>query len=324
MKPFESFLALKLEQFIIHRLALGYRDRSLRSLLRPFDRYTKENAVDWDCLGPSFFLGLRKKLRGEAGTVNSILSGVRVFFQFLVHQGYCSNNPLQDIPPLPINPYISFIFSSEEVEQLVCKIQKRFPETNEIKLKHASVYMAIILMAKCGLRISEPLRILLTHYRRTEGTIYIEKTKFQNDRLIPVPKSVLVEIEKYLEVRNSLISDVKNPYLLVGLKQKPLSKHYIYPAFHQAVKDIGIDRARLKMANVTFGSPSPHSLRHSFAVNTLRRIKEQGKSTRDALPVLAVYMGHRKVRSTGRYLMLLDAQHRQKLVDFAISYEKEI
>ena len=42
---------------------------------------------------------------------------------------------------------------------MLCKIQKRFPETNEIKLKHTSVYMAILLMAKCGLRISEPLRI---------------------------------------------------------------------------------------------------------------------------------------------------------------------
>jgi integrase len=70
---------------------------------------------------------------------------------------------------------------------------------------------------------------------------------------------------------------------------------------------------------LTFGSPTPHSLRHSFAINTLKRIKDQGKSPQHALPVLAAYMGHRKYQYTAAYLKVRDAKHLAGLIDFAKS-----
>jgi site-specific recombinase XerD len=189
-------------------------------------------------------------------------------------------------------------------------------------LEPASIYLSILLMAKCGLRFSEPLGILVTHYCQNEGTIYIEKTKFQNDRLIPVPKFVLFEIEKYLKMRDSIDIKEKNPHLLVGQKQKTLSANHIYAVFHQAVKDIGINETKRKIANIKFGSPIPHCLRHSFAVNTLNSIKERGESIWDALPILAIYMGHRRICSTTRYLTVLSAGHRQDLFDFLFSNQE--
>ena len=125
MKAFESFLAPRLEKYIEHRLSLGYTNRNIRSVLRPFDSYTKENADDWDSFQPKFFLELRTKIKGEASTVNGVLSGVRTFFQFLVHQGHYPYNPLQDIPPLPMGQYFPFIFSSEKVDELLLLIKKR-------------------------------------------------------------------------------------------------------------------------------------------------------------------------------------------------------
>lgn len=134
----------------------------------------------------------------------------------------------------------------------------------------------------------------------------------------------MVEIENYLSVRKTFLCDDQNPYLLAGQKQKAISTNQIYRLFHQSVKDIGLDQPRRIIADTTFGSPTPHSLRHSFAINTLKRIKALGKSPRDALPVLAAYMGHRKYRYTAVYLKVLDAEQRHGLVDFAISAQKEI
>ncbi len=324
MKAFESFLAPKLEEYIEHRLSLGYTNRNIRSVLRPFDSYTKENADNWDSFKPKFFVELRTKLKGEASTVNGVLSGVRTFFQFLVHQGHYPYNPLQDIPPLPMGQYFPFIFSPEKVDELLFLIKRRVLSTQENDLEYVSIYIAILLMARCGLRISEPPRILLTHYCRDEGTIYIEKTKFQNNRLIPVPKSALVEINKFLAIRKCLLRYKNTPYLLIGQKQKPLSSFYIYHIFHKAVKDIGINQTKRKIANITFGAPVPHSLRHSFAVNTLKSIKEQCESVWDALPILSTYMGHRNIISTMRYLTVLDAQHRQNIFDFIMFHQEEI
>ena len=78
------------------------------------------------------------------------------------------------------------------------------------------------------------------------------------------------------------------------------------------------------MVNTTFGAPTPHSLRHSFAINTLKRLKQRGESSQKALPVLSAYMGHRKYRYTAVYLKVLDAEQRQGLVDFAILRQEDI
>lgn len=324
MKCFKSFLAPGLEQYLAYRRTLGYVDETLRTNLRTFDRYVKEKAVDQNSLTPLFFLTFRKELKGAAKTVNSVLSAARGFFQFLMRQGHCLENPLQDIPPLRENAYIPFVFSPIDVERLLQAIQKRIRRNREYFCKDFTVYMAILLLARCGLRISEPLRLLLTHYRHGEKTIYIKKTKFSKDRLIPVPYPAATEIENYLAVRHTLPDNDRNPFLLPGQDQKTLSDKRIYQFFDQAVRDIGLKQPRRIIANTTFGAPTPHSLRHSFAINTLKRIKIRGESPQEALPVLSVYMGHRKYRYTAVYLKVLDAQQRQGLVDFAISRQEDI
>jgi len=324
MKHFESFLKPKLEEYIAYRNDLGLKDRNLRLRLYALDQYVMRAQVDWDSLQPLFLLGLREELKGEAATVNKTLSNIRGFFQFMVRQGRYKENPMKHIPPLRERAYIPFIFSPEQTDQLLCSIQKSLRKNKKHFLNDLTVYLGILILAKCGLRISEPLKILLTNYRHQEGTLYIEKTKFNKDRLIAVPKTLMTQIENYLTLRKKLLPNVKSPYLLQGENQKPLTKHKLYSVFKKAVKDIGLDQPRTVIANTIFSSPKPHSLRHSFAVNTLMRIKKGEKSPQDALPVLATYMGHRKYRYTAVYLKVLDARQRQGLVDFNISNQEEI
>ena len=40
-----------------------------------------------------------------------------------------------------------------------------------------------------------------------EGSVYIQRTKFRKDRLIPLPKAVLAQIENYLATRRVLCPD---------------------------------------------------------------------------------------------------------------------
>ena len=319
MKRFESFMADKLEQYVAYRQGLGYHKKSLRPNLRALDRYLTQQHADWHSLQPSFFLELRKKINKEARTVNKILSALRGFFQYLVRQGFYTKNPLQDIPPLAERYFVPFVFSPEQTEQLLDATYKTIRKSKKYFLKDLGVYLAIVLLARCGMRINEPLRALRGHYRSDEGTIYIEKTKFRKDRLIPVPKAVMTEMENYLAVRKSFYRDDQNPYLLAATNQRGLSDNRIRFVFHRAVKEIGLDRPKQVLGNMTFGSPTPHCLRHSFAINTLKQIKDQGKSPQHALPVLAAYMGHRKYQYTGAYLKVLDADHLAGLIEFAKS-----
>ncbi len=318
---FKSFLSLRLEEYVNYRKTLGFKKASLKSHLKKFDRYLLSVAPQVD-LPPAFFLEFRKNINGSPRTVNNILSAVRGFYNYLVRCEHVAQNPLRDIPPYKENAFIPFIFSGKETEDLLHAVLKRIRRNKKYFLNDMMVYTAIMLLARCGMRISEPLRLHLKHYRK-DDTIYIEKTKFYKDRLIPVPGAVLDELNNYLAVRNTLFCDA-NPYLFPGKAGKGISANRIYPVFHRAVEDIGITEPARIVDNMRFGAPTPHSLRHSFATNTLKGIKDKGKSPQQALPVLSVYMGHSKYRYTAVYLKLTDAKQRRHLVDFTISRQEEL
>jgi site-specific recombinase XerD len=324
MKNFESFLAPQLNKFITYRQNLGYSIKPMRSYLLRFDRYLKKQEIKPGVLQPSFFLELRDSLKIEPISINQLLSSVRSFFSFMVRTDHYKANPLTDIPPLSEHSFAPFIFSAEQTDQLIEALCKRIRKDARYYLKDLSEYMAVVLMARCGLRIREPLRLHLHHYRFCEKTIYIEKTKFSKDRLIPVPTSVATELDNYLSVRDALMTKDENPYLFVRNKQKGLNDPRLRFIFHRAVHDIGIDHPRKVIGHMIFASPTPHSLRHSFAVNTLKCVKQRGSCPQHALPILAAYMGHRDYKYTAKYLKFIDAEQRQGLFDFSISRKVDI
>jgi integrase len=318
MKPFESFLAPQLNEFVSYRESLGYETKRRRYHLRAFDQYVQQTAADWSSFQPSFFLRMRTDLDKAPNHANQILMIVRVFFQFLIRRGYVEENPLRDIPPVKEDTSIPFIFSPDQTRQLLAAVCKRIRTTQSSFLIDLAIYQALLLLARCGLRISEPLRLLKHHYRTDDGTLYIEKTKFKKHRLIPIPKTVITEIDNYLCVRQALKPHDQNPYLLAGKKDKPLSEYRVRSTFHRAVEDIGLKQQRKTVGTMTFNGPVPHGLRHSFAINTLASIIDRGESPQDALPVLAAYLGHVNHLCTAVYLRIADAKSRNNLYDFTI------
>ena len=325
MNKFKSFLTPQLQQYLIYRHNLGYSMKPSLSHLKTFDRYLKQKQAQQVLLQPSFFMGMQADLKIETRSVNRILSSVRVFFNYLVRTGVYSQNPLKDILYLPENDIMPYIFSPEQVNHLLSAVSNQIRKVSKRKyLKDLSGYMAIVLLARCGLRICEPLRLKLNDYRFDEKTIYIEKTKFKKDRLIPLPQSVAIELENYLAVRQCLLADVDNKYLLANSTGRGLNDNRVRLVFHRAVSDIGLEQSRQIIGNVNISSPTPHSLRHSFAVNTLSSVNKRGGCAHNALPVLAAYMGHSDYKYTIKYLKVIDAQQRLGLVNFARTHPHQL
>ena len=323
MKPFKSFLAPKLNEFLIYRQSLGYSVDTIRYHLLLFDRYVMEKNAGWRSFQPGFFLEMRSNIKLEKNSVNANIWAVRNFFQFLIRQGHIKTNPLQDIPLIQKNTIVPFIFSPDETNQLLVAVCKRIRKTKYHFLKDLAFYVVILILARCGMRISEPLKLMRHHYRRDDRTLYIEKTKFSKDRLIPIPKEVVSEIENYLSVRKSILPHDDSPFLLVRTDQKPPTDQQIRFQFHKAVKGMGLDQPKRVVGNVNFLQPTPHSLRHSFAVYTLLKIRERGGDPQHALPILAAYMGHSEYKYTSVYLRVTDAMSRKNLVDFSLWQEKK-
>jgi len=322
MKNFESFLAPLLNKYVAYRQHLGYSVLPMRHSLLFFDRYVKYKKIKSGVLSPSFFLELRGSLKLEPKSVNGRLSSIRAFFDFLVRTGYYTENPLKDIPRVPEYQFAPFIFSPQQTDRLIEALCKKIRKEPRYYLKDLAEYIAIVLIARCGLRINEPVRLQRHHYRRRERTLYIEKTKFSKDRLIPVPESVAIELQNYLSVRAAFMAEDQNAHLLAGNRQKAINDTRLRYLFHWAVKDIGISRPRQVIGQTVFGAPTPHSLRHSFAVNSLKHIQQRGDCPQHALPVLAVFMGHVSYQQTATYLKFIDADQRQGLLDFATSQKE--
>jgi len=316
MNRFDSFLAQQFEDYITYRRRLGYDTDNLRWALKTVDRYLVTQNAEPSDLTPAFFLALRAAVRTQNKSINRLLCCTRKFFEYLVRIEYCRDNPLRDIPWLPEEHFIPFIFSPAQIEQLLAAVCRRLRQNANYFVKDLGIYLAILLLARCGMRIYEPLRLKRHHFRTHENTLYIEKTKFKKDRLIPIPNAVATEISNYLAVRRILWGTDANPYLLAASKQKVFYDELIRRRFHQAVSDIGLKYPRQTIGTTNIGAPTPHSLRHSFAANTLKHIKVQGKSPQHALPVLAAYLGHSEYKHTAKYLKMLDAEHRHNLVNF--------
>lgn len=322
MKPFKSVLADRLEEFFTYRRQLGFARDPMLSYLKMLDRYLCEQKATADKLQPYFFLDLRANLKLSPSSINRVIRIGRAVFNFMIRNDYCRENPLRDIPTLPELSFISFIFSPQQTDELLSAVCKKIRKDSKYFVKDFGVYIVHVLLARCGLRISEPLALLRSHYRLNEATLYIEKTKFRKDRLIPLPKAVITEIENYLSVRTRLLAKDHNPHLIAGVGEGKLDENRVRYIFHQAVKEIGLQQAKQRIANLTLGSPTPHSLRHSFAVNTLKDAKARGISPLQTLPVLAAYMGHCHYTYTSKYLKVIDADHRNGLAQFIASHKQ--
>lgn len=316
---FTSFLADYFEDYLEYRVEIGYTCGTLRWFFSTFDRFILEHNAQWKDLEPAFLLRFRKSIDADPGTVNKIFTLLRGFFDYLVRMDLLETNPAADIPQMREKSYIPHVFSPDQVDRLLKAVESSIHK-NEVYdfFKRLAVHTAIVLMARCGLRISEPVRLKCGHYRHDEKTLYIEKTKFNKDRLIPLPRTAWPFLENYLSFRNRFIGKDSNPNLLATDTTGGVSRAMIYTAFHNAVKAAGLSCPKHDVANMRFGQPRPHSLRHSFAVNTLKAVRLRGGSAQNALPILAAYLGHSDYRYTMKYLKVIDAGHRKALVDFSV------
>jgi integrase/recombinase XerD len=316
MKPFKSAIADHLDAYIDYRSNLGFTDRHLRSMLRPFDRFIEQAGLTIQDLNPLDFMDFKRSLTLEPRSINAVIIAARGFFDYLIRLEILEDNPLKEFPLQRENAFVPFIFSPSQTKRMLTAIHRKIRHTPEHFFNDLTVYTAVFLLAQCGMRLSEPLRLQHHHYRKDDGTLYIEKTKFRKDRLIALSSPVIQHLNNYLAVKVALQHE--GQWLLPAPKGGTLRQAPIYAAFHQALDDICLNRSRRIIGNTVFGAPTPHSLRHSFAVNTLNHIRSRGEDPQAALPILSAYLGHRKYRYTAVYLKFTDADQRQQFLDFSI------
>jgi integrase/recombinase XerD len=82
---------------------------------------------------------------------------------------------LKDIPRLPKRYFVPFVFSPQQTELLIKAVCKNIRKRQKYFLLDMAKYMAIVMLARCGMRINEPLHLQRCHYRKEEATVYIQE-----------------------------------------------------------------------------------------------------------------------------------------------------
>ena len=145
-------------------------------------------------------------------------------------------------------------------------------------VEHPVYHNGINVMYSCGLRISEAIRIEVSHIDKSTSNLTVIG-KSNRQRLIPIPATTLQSLRDLWKTHRHKQYLFPNRY-----GKSHVSDCSVRVAFRQACAVAGLK-------DVT-----PHVLRHSFAT----RLLENGVDTR----IVQMLLGHASIRSTEIYTHL--------------------
>lgn len=300
--PLRSLLAEDIQFYLACKRATGHKFNTEESALRLFDRFLADYpVVDQNDLTPPLietFLASRSRPRPRS--FNHLLGVLRCFFAWMVIQGRSVHSPVLVRPRATTSRLTPFIFDPEQVQHIL-QIAEQLPD-NSRAIHRRDVYPLIFrLMYGLGLRVGEIVRLCHKDVDRQRRLLVIRKTKFGKNRLVPFGPKLGDHIDAYLLQR----PDWHGPWqpddpLFSFSRGKPLRPETISQVFHHLLPKIELTIAP------GIATPCLHSLRHSFAVQTLLRWYRSGIDPGQRLFYLSTFMGHSDPASTSWYLTVTD------------------
>ena len=225
----------------------------------------------------SDFVGAAQKAGLAASTINTQLSILTEFFEFLREEGLMTQQPVlrwRHRLPAPI------ILPKPMTETDLAAFFKVVDSVRDRVL--------FLLMLRCGLRVSEACALTWDDIDFNDGTARVNNGKGQVDRVVYLSPDAEQALQTWRAHRQT------GKYLFPGRSRKgaPLRRAQVNRLMN----------GYLKAANLTRHS-SPHCLRHTFATQLL--------NAGVPLEVLKELMGHRSIHVTLRYTQLYDTVKRQ-------------
>jgi integrase/recombinase XerD len=181
-----------------------------------------------------------------------------------------------------------YILTTEQIRQLVEAASQSGYKT----LRRATYRTLFSLLASTGLRVSEAIQLRFDDI--TPDGLVIRRTKFRKSRLVPLHDTAQAGLERYLQQRRPYAPF--DDHVFVSLRRKPLSLADVDEAFGTTVKRVGLPPGPGGVR------PTPHSLRHAFAVRALQTCPDGRDAITKHMLALSTYLGHSKVADTYWYL----------------------
>jgi integrase len=298
MNVFTSGFSEYINGLIEQKNAMGYKYLCQTQILKRFDIFCVENFPDSTVLDKDIVTRWASLHKGEhPATLETRVSPINELAKFIMRKGeYACILPKGTLPKkIKYKPYI---FDDEELKRLFAAIDTcKF--CYEVPLRHIVLPAFFRLLYCCGLRVSEARLIKLEDVNLKDGVITLVRTKFSKHRQVPLSSELCSRFNEYCHIVHA--ASKPDDWLFPGLHGKPMTAGNINHNFRRFLWNAGISHCgKTKIGER--GAPNVHSLRHTFAVNCLRKWMKQDKNLHAYLPVLQAFMGHALFRDTAYYL----------------------
>lgn len=224
------------------------------------------------------------------------------FFEYLRCLSAVTHNPviwlLTSPHRLPRSSFKPFIFTQEQLVAILAEA-RRLPDNHMCPCRAATGATMLTLLCALGLRHGEVRRLRLRDLDLDRQVLFIAQTKFHKSRYVPFGPKVGQCLQRYRDVRHTLLMPVReDDPLFVAKWRKPLCSRTLLDMFRDILHTLEITGIPGQ------GHPRLHDLRHTFAVGRLLRWYRDGVDVQSRLPTLATFLGHISPQSTEVYLTI--------------------
>jgi integrase/recombinase XerD len=278
-------LAQAVKSYVEMRRSCGCAFRIQSCLLRGFAEFSDtrgesfvrtNTALDWAGSAPSVYQRARR--------LNEVIRLARYLR---------AEDTRHELPPAVFGTEkrprrVPYIFSSEDIQRLVHAASSSGYRT----LRRDTYSTLLSLLACTDLRVSEAINLRYADIG-PDGLV-IQRSKFNKTRLVPVHATTTLALEAYLQRRRPYAPF--DDHVFISLRRKPLRLGDVDRAFRRLIDKLGLSCAPGML------QPTPHSLRHTFAVRALEACPADRDHVSKHMVALSTYLGHGSVAGTYWYL----------------------
>ena len=220
----------------------------------------------------------KAQLRGLSGhTINTYMRSIRAFWSWLAEEEIIESNPFSKLKiPKPPKKIIT-TFSQHQIDLLL-----------SVMGGSAEGYRGVVIvltLLDTGLRVNELINLKMENVWLEEGLIKV-LGKGNKERLVPIGKQIRKLLWRYITRYRPEPARPNLNNLFLTQDGRPLTKNRV----DSIMKRYG------KIAGLTGVRCSPHTLRHTFAINFLRNDGD--------IFSLQKILGHSSLEMTRRYCEL--------------------
>jgi integrase/recombinase XerD len=244
---------------------------------------TVQLAVDWACATKS-----KTRIARACRIIH-----LRGFAQ------YCQKfDPDGEVPPTGLfgstqRRLVPHIYTDQEITDLLKATAILVPRHG---LRPVTFHVLFGLLASCGLRIGEAIRLTRSDVDLREGVLSIRESKHHKSRFVPMHPTTVRALGAYAKQRDRKIHQPKSDRFFLTDKGQPLREPCVRWTLQRLTK------ALVWKVRGDYQRHRVHDFRHTFIVRSILRTFRRGQDADRVVLSLSTYAGHDHVSDTYWYV----------------------